>query len=748
MRFSRLLVTAIVLGLALFVGPTQVAYGATLTVDSTADTSDFSTADGVCDTDDGVGDGPCTLRAAIEQANFDSGTDTIEFSIVGVGPHTIGPGSALPTITDPVLIDGTSEPDFVSTPVVELDGSSAGAGTDGLNITAGSSTVKGLVINRFGGDGIQLSTSGGNTIQGNYIGTDATGTADAGNSSVGVYVVSVPGNTIGGTAAGAGNVISGNNSNGVFIAGSAAAGNTIQGNYIGTDATGTADVGNSGAGVYVGFAPGNTIGGTAAGARNVISGSNGSGVSIVGNTATGNTIRGNYIGTDVSGAADLGNTAEGVSILGAPSNTVGGTSAGGRNVISGNDGHGVSIAGTASGNKIQGNYIGTDLTGTLDLGNTSNGVYIWNGANDNTIGGALAGSGNTIAFNGGDGVHVASGAGNLIDPNSIHSNAGLGIDLGGDGVDTNDPLDADVGANALQNYPELTSVLVHAGDTIIKGTLSSTVTTDFALEFFSNASCDGSGNGEGEKFELSSIESTDGGGSVSFAVLVGSVMTVGRFITATATSPGDSTSEFSACEEVFLDSDGDGLPDVTDVCPDDSDNDSDGDGICVGATFQPPKTGGNDNCPNTANPGQANADGDPYGDACETVDCVNQFTPWITPAGDVECDGYVTGDANSGEVFIGTDPTDACADTTTWFDERGPAFGEPLSPWPPDINDDGWATLSDVLAFAPSFLKIKPDPAYDPRFDLNTDDRVTLGDVLSYAPYFLLKCEDYFSRLP
>jgi len=748
MRFSRLLVTAIVFGLALFFGPTQVAYGATFTVDSTADTSDFSTADGLCDTDDSVGDGPCTLRAAIEQANFDAGTDTIAFSIAGVGPHTISPGSALPTITDPVVIDGSSEPDFVSTPVVELDGTSAGAAVNGLNITAGGSTVKGLVINRFGGDGIQLSTNGGNTIQGNYIGTDATGTADVGNSSVGVYIVGVPGNTIGGTAAGAGNVISGNNSIGVFIAGSAAGGNTIQGNYIGTDATGTADLGNASVGVQVNFAPGTTIGGMAAGARNVISGNDSYGVSITGNMATGNQIQGNYIGTDVSGTADLGNTAEGVSILGAPSNTIGGTSAGGRNVISGNDGHGVSIAGSAPGNKIQGNYIGTDLTGTLDLGNTSNGVYIWNDANDNTIGGALTGSGNTIAFNGGDGVHVESGTGNLIDPNSIHSNAGLGIDLGGDGVDTNDPLDADVGANALQNYPELTSVLVHAGDTAIKGTLSSTVTTDFALEFFSNASCDGSGNGEGEKFELSSVESTDGGGSVSFTVLVGSVLTVGRFITATATSPGDNTSEFSACEEVFPDADGDGLPDTTDVCPDDSDNDSDGDGICNGSGFQPPKTGGNDNCPATPNSGQANADGDPYGDACETVDCVNQFTPWITPAGDVECDGYVTGDVNSGEVFIGTDPDDACADTTTWYDERGPAFGEPLSPWPPDVTDDGRVSLSDFLAFAPSFLKFDPDPAYDPRFDWNASGGVTLSDALSIAPYFNKVCDDYFNPLP
>ncbi|HEY5640818.1 MAG TPA: hypothetical protein VIW01_12305 [Dehalococcoidia bacterium] len=747
MRFSRLLVIAIVSGLALLVGPTPVAYGATFTVDSTADSPDFSTADGVCDTDNGAGDGPCTLRAAIQQANFSAGTDTIGFSIAGAGPHTISPGSALPTITGAVIIDGTTEPDFVGTPVVELNGAGAGAGVDGLRIAAGSSTVKGLVINRFGGDGIELNTVGGNTIVGNYIGTDVSGSADLGNGGSGLYVLGVQTSTVGGTAAGAGNVISGNGAAGVFLAGSGASGSTIRGNYIGTDASGTASLGNTGVGVYLGGAPNNTIGGTAAGARNVIS-ANATGVSIASNTATGNTLLGNYIGTDVSGAVDLGNVAEGVAISGAPDNTVGGTSAAARNIISGNGGNGVSIAGAASGNKIRGNNIGTDLTGTLSLGNTSNGIYIWNGASNNTIGGALAGSGNTIAFNGGDGVHVVSGSGNLIDPNSIQANGGLGIDLGVDGVDTNDALDADAGANDLQNHPVLTSALISGGNTIVKGTLSSTVSTSFTLEFFSNASCDGSGNGEGEEFEASSVQSTDGSGSVSFTVFVGSVVPAGRYITATATNPSNSTSEFSACEGILADADGDGLPDDTDPCPDDTDNDSDGDGICNGSSFQAPKTGGDDNCPSVANPSQANADGDPFGDACETVDCVNQFTPWVTPAGDVECDGYISGDASSGEVFIGTDPSDACADTTATYDERGPAFGEPLSPWPPDVNDDRKVSLSDFLAFAPWFLKFDPDPAYNPRFDFNASGGVTLSDALSIGPYFLKFCDAYFNPLP
>ncbi len=213
---------------------------AAFTVDSIADGSDFSAGDGFCDTDDSVGDGPCTLRAAIEEANALSWTDTIQFDIIGAGPHTISPGSALPTITDPVIIDGTSEPDFVSTPIVELDGS--GAGTDGLNITAGNSTVRGLVINNFSDDGIELSTNGGNTIETSFIGTDTTGTADEGNGGHGVRI-SGNDNVVGGpappsacqpepcTQPATANVIAFNGGDGVFVD-SGGSRNSIQANSI------------------------------------------------------------------------------------------------------------------------------------------------------------------------------------------------------------------------------------------------------------------------------------------------------------------------------------------------------------------------------------------------------------------------------------------------------------------------------------------------------------------------------------
>ena len=170
-------------------------------------------------------DGDCSLREAIEAANIDSavdacpagsGTDTISFNIPGAGPYTIQPVSALPTITDPVVIDGytqsgasanTNGQGTGSNAVlkIELDGSSAGSPVNGLHITAGGSTVKGLVINRFAGtfpntgNGIRLATGGSNIVEGNFIGTDVTGTADLGNAANGVYVRNSPSNTIGGT---------------------------------------------------------------------------------------------------------------------------------------------------------------------------------------------------------------------------------------------------------------------------------------------------------------------------------------------------------------------------------------------------------------------------------------------------------------------------------------------------------------------------------------------------------------------
>src|SRR5205085_12440296 len=127
----------------------------------------------------------------------------------GGAAHTLSPTSALPVVTDPVVIDGTTQPGFAvgGSPVIELDGTAAGATASGLVITAGNSTVRGLVINRFGsGGGIELNVGGGNVVAGCLIGTDATGVSAASNNGVGILTTS-SNNRAGGTNGGEENLI-------------------------------------------------------------------------------------------------------------------------------------------------------------------------------------------------------------------------------------------------------------------------------------------------------------------------------------------------------------------------------------------------------------------------------------------------------------------------------------------------------------------------------------------------------------
>ena len=262
-------------------------------------------------------------------------------------------------------------------------------------------------------------------------------------------------NTIGGTTVAARNVISGNDSVGVDLGSFR---NLIQGNFIGTDASGTAALGSQQNGVNLGRSS-NTIGGTTPGAVNVISG-NGAGVVAFG---SGNFILGNFIGTDVSGTRALGNSSCGVAASFGDSITIGGTTAGAGNVISGNL-RGVLVI-QSTGTVIEGNFIGTDASGSSPLGNTENGVELGSNS-EQTIG-----PHNVIAFNGGQGVQVESGLGNRITANSIFSNGSLGVGLGGFGSPKrNDPGDADTGPNNLQNYPIINSVSVSGGNTTIAGT--------------------------------------------------------------------------------------------------------------------------------------------------------------------------------------------------------------------------------------------------------------------------------------
>jgi hypothetical protein len=403
--------------------------------------------------------GSGSLRWAIEQANSNPGDDVIAFNIPTsdtgykpvTGVWTIQPLSPLPYLTDGgTSIDGTTQPAFSGAPIIEIEGTKAGAGA-GLRIESANNTIKGLVINRFIMQGILLYGSGasGNVISGNYIGTDATGASGPGNQATGVQIA--------------------------------------------------------------GGAHDNNIGGTASEERNLIAGNDHNGVEISG--AYDNLITGNYIGTDASSMVALGNGWSGVSInLGAQGNVIGGITSEEGNVISGNGSRGVYIyaSGTVS-NTISGNYIGTDATGTGALGNQLGGIYIGEpngGAQGNTIG-----PGNVIAHNGGNGIWVdgPDTTGNKVTQNSITDNANLGIDNFN-------------GGNTELLPPAITSVTA--------GLVSGIACPNCTVEIFSDP------EDEGGFYEATVV--ADGSGDFSWT---GSV--TGPYVTATATDAAGNTSEFS-----------------------------------------------------------------------------------------------------------------------------------------------------------------------------------------------------------
>jgi hypothetical protein len=381
----------------------------------------------VTNTDDS---GSGSLRQAILDANGNPGLDTIAFNIGSGGVQTIQPMTALPEITDPVVIDGTTQPGFQGTPLIVLNGANAPTGANGLVISAGNSTVKGLVINAFRANGILLQSHGNDLIAGNYLGTDMAGTVAAYNGSSDISIQGGSNsNTIGGTTTADRNVLASNlNQFSLTVTGS---GTVVEGNYIGTDVTGARSL-SAGSGVLVSFGSDIGIGGTSAGAGNLISGhTNGVGVSFVG--GGGNRVQGNRIGTDGTASQALGNST-GVSFQsGSTNNVVGGTVPGARNIISGSHQEGVRF--DSGNNQVQGNYIGTDGTGTRALGNGA-GVLVDTTSVDMPVivGGTAAGAGNVISGNS-TGVSFEGGLGALVQGNLIGTDVTGTLALGnGTGV--------------------------------------------------------------------------------------------------------------------------------------------------------------------------------------------------------------------------------------------------------------------------------------------------------------------------
>ncbi|HEY6118516.1 MAG TPA: FG-GAP-like repeat-containing protein [Pyrinomonadaceae bacterium] len=350
--------------------------------------------------------GPGSLRQAILDANSNPGLDSISFNIPGSGVRTISPLSALPNITDSLTIDGTTQPGFAGVPLIEIEGSQAGD-SNGLFLTAGNCTVRGLTINRFFelrgvnfGHQIYVDiTSSHNRIEGNLINTNNQGTGPADNPfnllQSGIFLENSPDNVIGGTTTAARNVISGTKQIALELNGVGSARNLIQGNFIGTDITGTVAVPNGFRGISV-FGPNNIIGGTVPGAGNVISNNAPYGIIM---DSDGNIIQGNFIGTDVTGKIPMPNFVSGISLGDVSDTTIGGTSPNGRNVISGHRQYGIDISASGSGFIVEGNYIGTDSTGTVAIGNLQAGINI-----GNTIDSLVAD--NLISGNPGYGIHL------------------------------------------------------------------------------------------------------------------------------------------------------------------------------------------------------------------------------------------------------------------------------------------------------------------------------------------------------
>lgn len=378
--------------------------------------------------DSGVG----SLRQGIIDANANPGGDSIQLDPTINGTITLL--SELPAITEDLIIDASTGL-AVAGPELILDGAGM---TWGLKFTAGTSSIKDLGIKNAAvcvqamtGAAVTIGDSGTDGI----VEIDGCPTAgiDFNGSTGSIYHTSIGMSsangsgiylqgawydiTIGGGNLNESNVISNNTENGIYIGGS---GNnvTIKGNTIGLNAAGDADNGNSKNGIYAANgANGVVIGGIGAGERNVISGNNWHGIHLEANSVA---VRGNYIGTTAAGTAGIANSFSGIQIE-SSSNTIGGSTNVDGNIISGNTQNGIKISAAlraANSNIIRKNYIGTNAAGTAAIANVE-GILIDSGALNTAIGGDSMG--NLISGNSSNGIKIsgASTSGTSIQGNTI-----------------------------------------------------------------------------------------------------------------------------------------------------------------------------------------------------------------------------------------------------------------------------------------------------------------------------------------
>ncbi|HVM59223.1 MAG TPA: HYR domain-containing protein [Verrucomicrobiae bacterium] len=517
--------------------------------------------------------GPGSLAEAIADANTDSPPVTINFAIPPFDGtiKTIALQSELPTITNTVAINGFTESGSSPTPtnspvlLIALDGTLVGGGAvaTGLLFTV-SGSVQGLIVQNFSGAGIAIAD--GATLTLNVISNNtATGitVAGVGNSCVNNFFVqnSLALLVLGSNNTFSANVITNNTLDGVSVAG---ANNTFSGNLISSNADEGAVIGGNNNNFSNNTITGNgddgviINGGSNSVASSVISLNVNDGVladGTGGNSLSNDTLSANAAGgviladgaDTIASSVILSNGGDGVQVS-STANIIGGPAAGAGNVISGNTGNGINITGAIisdfstpppDSNVVQGNFIGTDRTGTNNLGNSLSGVLIdgsFTEALDNVVGGTSAGQGNVIVFNGSNGVTVANKAiDNAIFGNSIFTNAALGIELVS-------------GGNNSPNLPVLTAALCSNAGVRIEGSITGYAPTNSVhLEFFSNFSCDRSGFGQGETFLGFTNVVTDTNGAATFAAALTNFDLVGDFVTATASDSASNTSEFSQC---------------------------------------------------------------------------------------------------------------------------------------------------------------------------------------------------------